>query len=129
MKDTSMIQKQRDLITKFWERGWACFRCDGMSTSYTDQQYMVAIKNAEIVMLNVQEIKDGGTKNNTVEESNEMTTLASIMEPSAMLADYDITLGFAIIKGWSDVWYFADYSQTSVSYKEDHNPLWRVIGQ
>lgn len=127
MKDKNIVQKEMDLIDWFWNRGWCAMKGDILGMSQMDHSYIIAMKAGRVILLNIQDLESGNSKKRVHDIAHEINKMVGIIDPPGMMDDLDIVAGFAISKGWSDMWYFAGSDNPVLSYKQDHTPLQEVV--
>lgn len=127
MKDKNIVQLEKGLCNFFNRRGWMAFKGVPFGSQTVENSYVVALKNGRVTVLSIQQLPSGNSKKKVSEEVLEMEKIKQTAVPTTMGETMDITTGFAIAKGWSDVWYYADTDRKTVKYSESFTPLDEVV--
>lgn len=127
MKDKNIVQKENSLLEFFWSRGWVAMKGVPMGCEDLEHSYIVAMKRGRVLVLSIQELPSGNSKKSVSKESEELEQIRSIVEPSVLTGNLDLDVGFALAKGWEDMWRYAEHTETQLKYKDNHGYLESIL--
>lgn len=127
MKDKNLVELQIDLVNKFWEHGWVGFKADVMGRDESPDGLVIGVKGDKIMLLKIVKLPSGSSKKWVSDDAEELRGMKQIMEPPALKQGNEVTVGFAVAKGWNDRWQFVDAEVDKVKYDNDMDELNEVM--